>query len=351
MHIPDGYLSPQTCVAFGAAMVPIWAGAVGKVKRRLKSKYVPLMAVGAAFSFTIMMFNIPIPDGTTAHAVGGALLAVVVGPWAASICITIALAIQALLFGDGGIWTFGANCFNMAFLLPFVSYYVYRSVAGRSEIRSKRRLIGGALGGYLGLNIAALAAGVELGLQPILFHGANGTPLYCPYPLHIAVPAMLFAHLTLAGPLEGVVTAMVVRYLQSRNPALLGAYEKGSDLGDMRGGGYRKLWWGVAVLILLSPLGLLAQGTAWGEWGTEQLRKLIGFIPAGLERLSDSWSHAPLPDYSLPGFDSGFWHGAIIYMLSALAGVGVILLLTHLFRRIQEAEERNREGKDEGSRA
>ena len=77
------------------------------------------MAMAAAFSFVIMMFNIPLPGGTSAHAVGGTLLAVVLGPWAACICVTIALVIQALLFGDGGVWTFGANCFNMAFVMPF----------------------------------------------------------------------------------------------------------------------------------------------------------------------------------------------------------------------------------------
>ncbi len=221
MHIPDGYLSPSTCLTLGAAMVPVWTVAAKKVKAYEQSRIVPLMAMASAFSFVIMMFNIPVLGGTTAHAVGGGLLAVVLGPWAASICITIALAIQALLFGDGGVWAFGANCFNMAFLLPFSAWAVYRLVAGNSGLKSPRRWIGAALGGYVGINVAALATAVELGLQPLLFHAADGTPLYCPFPIGVAVPAMMVGHLVLAGPLEGVVTALVVRYLQATDTDLL----------------------------------------------------------------------------------------------------------------------------------
>ena len=77
MHIPDGYLSPQTEAVFGAAMLPIWYTAAKRVKRVVKSRYVPLLAIGAAFSFLVMMLNVPIPGGTTAHAVGGVLIAII----------------------------------------------------------------------------------------------------------------------------------------------------------------------------------------------------------------------------------------------------------------------------------
>ncbi len=339
MHIPDGYLSPSTCVAFGVVMLPVWAKAVKNVKNRIRSRYVPLMAIGAAFAFTIMMYNVPIPGGTTAHAVGGGLLAVVIGPWAATICITIALAIQALLFGDGGVWTFTANCFNMAFVMPFVAYGVYRLIAARSELTSPRRWIGAAAGGYLGLCAAALCAAVELGLQPILFHTASGVPLYCPYPLSISVPAMLLAHLLVAGPLEAVVTALVVRYLQSYDTELLKSDTPACEPSPHASIGYRKMWWALGAMVVLSPLGLLAGGTAWGEWGTDELQKAIGFIPAGLGRLADTWSHAPFRDYSLPGLDS-FGSSALVYIFCALFGVGIVILMTYLFGRLQAKEGR-----------
>src|SRR5215210_8053883 len=103
MHIPDGYLSPIISVGAGAATIPAWAIAVQRVKSVLNHRTVPLLAVFAAFAFTIMMFNIPVPGGTTAHAVGGTLIAVVLGPWAAVLGISMALILQALFFGDGGI--------------------------------------------------------------------------------------------------------------------------------------------------------------------------------------------------------------------------------------------------------
>src|SRR6476469_4348962 len=131
MHIPDSYLSPATCAVLGAAMVPVWATAARRAKRVVKSRFAPLMAVGAAYSFLVMMFNVPIPDGTTAHAVGGVLVAVLLGPWAAVIAVSVALAVQALFFGDGGVLSFAANCVNMAVVMPFVGYGIYVLLARR----------------------------------------------------------------------------------------------------------------------------------------------------------------------------------------------------------------------------
>jgi cobalt/nickel transport system permease protein len=221
MHIPDGYLGPATCGVFYAVMLPIWTVASKIVKRTLKVRQVPMLAIGAAFSFVIMMFNVPIPGGTTGHAVGGVLVAILLGPWAACIAITVALVIQALLFGDGGITAIGANCFNMAFILPFVGYYVYRLISVGSQIGSKRRVIAAGIGAYLGINVAALCAGIEFGLQPLLHHTANGQSLYCPYGLNVAIPAMLGEHMLVFGWIEVIVTALVVKYLQKQSPELL----------------------------------------------------------------------------------------------------------------------------------
>ena len=221
MHIPDGYLGPQTYAAAYGIMAPLWAAASRIVSATLRSRQVPLLALGAAFSFVIMMFNVPIPGGTTGHAVGAVLVAVLLGPWAAVIAVSVALIVQALLFGDGGITAIGANCLNMALIMPFVGYGVYRLVAGRSDVRSPRRWIGAALGGYVGLNAAALATAVEFGIQPLIAHNAAGQPLYAPYPLSVAVPVMAAEHLLLFGFVEAAVTGMVVAYLQRSDPSLL----------------------------------------------------------------------------------------------------------------------------------
>jgi len=210
MHIPDGYLSPQTCAVMGTAMIPVLYVAAKKVNKTFEKKDISTMAIGSAFSFTIMMFNVPVPGGTTAHAIGATLLAIILGPWAATISLTAALVIQALIFGDGGVLALGANSFNMAFIAPFVGYGVYKLML----FLKLNKVVSSSIGAYIGINAAALTAGLELGLQPVLFHTANGTPLYFPYGLNISIPAMLFAHLTVAGIVEAVITGLVIHYLE-----------------------------------------------------------------------------------------------------------------------------------------
>ncbi|MFH1897005.1 MAG: cobalt transporter CbiM [Candidatus Desantisbacteria bacterium] len=230
MHIPDGYLGPTTSSVFCGMMLPIWTIAAKIVKKTLKAKQVPMLAIGAAFSFVLMMFNVPIPGGTSGHAVGGVLVAILLGPWAACIALTVALVIQALLFGDGGITAIGANCFNMAFVLPFVGYYIYRLISYNAAIDSTRRVIAAGVAGYIALNIAALVTGIEFGLQPMLHHTASGQALYCPYGLKVAVSIMAGEHLLVFGWVEAIVTALVIKYLQKQAPELL---ERGGQVQDL----------------------------------------------------------------------------------------------------------------------
>ena len=292
MHIPDGYLSPATCAVGYAVTAPMLAVASRRVRRRVKDRQVPLLAMMSAMCFLIMMFNVPIPDGTTAHAIGGALVAIVLGPWAGMIAVSVALAFQALLFGDGGVLAYGVNAFNMAIVLPFVGYGVYRLIAGRSVLTSGRRVVAAGIGGYVGLNTAALAAGIELGIQPDLFHNAQGAPLYSPYHLSQAVPAMLLAHLAVAGVVEAALTAGVLAYLQRANLALLRVNHPnlavdgaGRVAGAPRFKPVRLALAAIAVMVLLTPLGLLAPGTAFGENGR-------GFVRAsfatGFEQLVEA---------------------------------------------------------------
>ena len=235
MHIPDGYLGPPTYGGLWAATAGIWYYASLKVRRTLRASQVPILALGAALSFVIMMFNVPIAGGTTGHATGTALLAITLGPWAAVIAVSIAIAVQAVLFGDGGITALGANCFNMAFVDAMVSYAVYRLITGPVRDpetpgpgKNRKNVLASALAGYAGINAAALLASVELGIQPILHRGADGRPLYCPFPLKVTVPAMMIGHLAVFGPLEAAFTALAVAYLGRAYPDLLrpGAGEK-----------------------------------------------------------------------------------------------------------------------------
>jgi len=222
LHIPDGYLGPQTYAAAYGAAVPFWVVSSRILNRTLKARQVPLLALGAAFSFVIMLFNVPVPGGTTGHAVGAVLVAVLMGPWAACIAVSIALLVQALVFGDGGITAYGANCLTMAVVMPFTGYGVYRLFAWKSPPSSARRAAAAAAGGYVGLNAAALVTAFLLGIQPIIGGAdAAGRPLYAPYPLAVALSVMASTHLLLFGFVEAAVTGLVLRYLQRTDKSLL----------------------------------------------------------------------------------------------------------------------------------
>jgi cobalt/nickel transport system permease protein len=327
MHIPDGYLGPQTYVVLDVVMVPIWIVAARKVKRTLRARQVPLLALGAAFSFVLMMFNVPVIGGSTGHAVGATLIAVILGPWAAVIAVSIALVIQAGLFGDGGITSLGANCFNMAVVAPFVGYYLFRLFAGDAPA-TRRRVVSAGAAGYIALVVAAIVTGVEFGLQPLLNHTASGQPLYAPYGLAVAVPAMALGHLFVFGWIEAFVTMGVVAALSRSDPALLENKPAARPL--------RWLWAALAAAVLLTPLGALAPGTAWGEWNPEQLKSALGYVPADFARLGGMW-RAAMPGYLAPGVSNAL----LGYLVAALVGtaltVGIALAIGAVLARPRAA--------------
>jgi cobalt/nickel transport system permease protein len=332
MHIPDGYLSPSTCATLYVLAISGWYGALRRVKRLLSTRTIPLISVFAAFCFVVMMFNVPLPGGTTGHAVGVTVATIVLGPSGAILAVSIALTIQALFFGDGGITALGANCFNMAIVGSVVAYGVYRLIASHAEVNSRRRVVAAAVAGYVSINASALLAAIEFGIQPSLFHDATGTPLYAPYPLHIAIPAMMIGHLTIAGLAEAAISAGMISYLQRADIGLLRGeafYEPDASPGQSRVG--TPVWIVVGLMMMLTPLGILAAGTAWGEWTTAELPTQTpvgqGSIPAGLEKLANVWT-APFPNYA-PSFIRSRAFG---YFLSAVFGVGVLLLIMLLAR-------------------
>jgi len=318
MHIPDNYLSPATCAVMGAAMVPVWTASVRQVKQ-LPTAKIPMLGIGAAFAFLIMMFNVPVPGGTTAHAIGGTLMAVLLGPWAACIAVSVALLIQALLFGDGGVLAFGANCFNMAFVAPFLGYFIYTFC--RSRVRTDRGvMVSLGVAAYLALVMSALCAGIELGIQPAIARDAAGLPLYCPYPLIVSIPAMLIPHVTVAGFVEVFFTVGVFSFIRRVSP---GSVYEGAKTR------IHFIYGFLVALVCLSPLGLLAPGSAWAEWSPEEIRNVVvggqplGFVPSGL--VQGFHLHAAFSDYAMPGLPE--WLG---YLLSAVTGGAILIIVFKL---------------------
>lgn len=316
MHIPDNYLSPSTDAVLAVAMVPVWVRCAKKVREDLDARQVSFLGMAAAFSFLLMMFNVPLPGGTTGHAVGGTLIALLLGPEAACLAVSVALLIQAVIFGDGGILAFGANCFNMAFVLPFVGMACYRLIAGKSPSPTRRR-VAMFVGSYLGLNVAALVAALEFGIQPLLFSGPAGQALYCPYPLSVSIPAMLIPHLLVAGVVEGVATVAIYEFVAHAAPEYVVATPEGKGAGT---GGLMWVAVLVAALAVATPLGLLAEGTAWGEWGADEIAETgAGYVPAGMMD-GFNWE-AVMPDYSF-----GSLPDAVAYILSAVIGIAALVI-------------------------
>lgn len=209
MHIPDGFLDPSICAVTYAATLVFWVFAFRRAKHVLSDRQVPLLATLTAMFFAVQMMNYPVVGGTTAHLLGGPILAITLGPYAGVISMTILLLIQALLFGDGGITTFGANVWNMGVIGVFIPYLLFmltrRVVSGRSGL-----LAGAFVGAFAGDLLAAVFAGLELGFSA----------LYFPYSVPIAVTAMAVHHAVI-GIGEGIATAIILSALLRTRPDLL----------------------------------------------------------------------------------------------------------------------------------
>lgn len=344
MHIPDNYLSPQTDAVMAVAMVPVWVHCIKKVRATLDREHMAFLGICAAFSFLLMMFNVPLPGGTTGHAVGGALIALLLGPEPACIAVSVALALQALLFGDGGILSFGANCFNMAFVLPFVAAIVFRALNSRLHDKSWGTAASAVVAGWVGLCVAALCAAIEFGIQPMLFTDASGAPLYCPFPLSVSIPAMLIPHMLVAGVVEGVASAAIYGFIKKTAPGIIVGPEATDGLLSAKAATAKKtsiiptiiL---VVLLMIATPLGLLATGDAWGEWDAEGAATAVQ--EAGDDSLQASVGlDAPTFADTLPTGDYlqayseeqglDFAGQAAMYILSGVIGVAVLTIVFRL---------------------
>ncbi|MBW3093021.1 PDGLE domain-containing protein [Bifidobacterium sp. 82T10] len=375
MHIPDNFISPSTGALFWVVMIPVWFLCMRAVMREATPEKMAYLGAGAAFSFLIMMFNVPTPGGTTAHGVGAALIALLLGPQYATVAVSVALLLQALLFGDGGLITLGANCFNMGVVLPFTAYGLYAGVRGVASRIAGRRPAGESAGGsarpaaatassveaavaavpagvdriaqfvagYVGITMAALCVAIELGVQPLLFRAIDGQSLYFPFGLAVTVPAMLIPHLAVAGVVEGLMTVAVVDFVRRTAPEIVRSRAASGDIAGRavnetaadvpavpvaaqpRAGLRASAWIALAAVALLSPIGLIATGDAWGEWGAEDFMAATGldYVPQYIAH-GFSWN-ALLPDYSLSGLPD-----IAGYLLSAVIGIAVTTIVFRL---------------------
>jgi cobalt/nickel transport system permease protein len=268
LHIPDGFLTPIIALLSWLLTLLILAIALRRTQNQIGERTIPLMGVMAAFIFAAQMINFPVAGGTSGHLLGGALAAIVLGPWAGLLVMTAVIAVQGLLFQDGGLLVMGANILNMGILTTLIGYGLYHPAARRSR---RVQLATAGAAGWLSVMAGALATSLQLWL--------SGTT-----PLRLVLPAMLGVH-ALIGIGEGLITAAAVSFLLRSRPDLLSTTQ---NAGGNRG-------WALAGLLASLAVVLLAPLASTNPDGLERVAADLGFLGAA--------APAPfslLPDYTLP---------------------------------------------------
>ncbi len=199
LHAPDGFVSVPVAVAMWGITALVVAFAVRRTNRSLDERAVPLMGVMAAFIFAAQMFNFPVAGGTSGHMLGGVLAAVMLGPWAGTLVMTAVVAVQALLFQDGGLVIMGANIFNMGVIGTLGGYGLYRAIALLLGGEERGRLPAAAVAAWASVMGGALAMALQLGVSGVI-------------PLEVTLPAMLGVH-ALIGIGEALITVAALGFI------------------------------------------------------------------------------------------------------------------------------------------
>jgi cobalt/nickel transport system permease protein len=199
LHAPDGFVSAPIAIAMWLATITVIAYAVRRTNRHLDDRAVPLLGVMAAFIFAAQMFNFPVVGGTSGHLLGGVLAAVMLGPWAGTLVMTAVVAVQALLFQDGGLVIMGANIFNMGIVGTLGGYGLYRGIARLLGGEERGRLPAAAVAAWASVVAGSVAMALQLGASDVV-------------PLQLALPAMVGVH-ALIGIGEALITVAALAFI------------------------------------------------------------------------------------------------------------------------------------------
>lgn len=303
LHIPDGFLNVVVSVIFWIATIVTLGFAISKTNKSLGEKQIPLMGIMAAFIFAAQMINFPVAGGTSGHLLGGALAAIVLGPWAGMLVMTAVIAVQALLFQDGGLLVMGANIFNMGLVTAAIGYGLYRSVMGQSKT-VKLGVV--AFAAWLSVMAGALLTALQLWL--------SGTSQ-----LQIVIPAMMGVH-ALIGVGEALITVFALAFILQTRPDLLG---EGSESAK---GSRNWIWVGGIVALLVVLISPFASGD---PDGLERVAEDLGFIGTGLDA-----PYSIIPDYTIPFLGET----ALSTILAGVVGIIVVAVIMILIGRGMKAK-------------
>ena len=209
MHVPDGFLDAPTSVATGAVAVVAVGISLAKARHELDDKTAPMAGLVAAFIFAVQMLNFPVGAGTSGHLMGGALAAVLVGPWTGVLCVSVVLLVQSLLFADGGITALGTNIVLMAVTTVLVGWLVFRLLQVLLPKRLSLVPVQAGIAAFVSVPAAALVF--------VALYAVGGT---ADIPLDTLLSAMVGVHV-LIGIGEAVITFLVVASIVSVRPDLV----------------------------------------------------------------------------------------------------------------------------------
>ena len=330
MHMSENYLSPSTCIVLDIIFVVLLIIAIKKTRASIPRERMLLLGFVAAVSCVVMMVDLPVSGGTSAHAICGAIIAILFGPWAAVVAVTVALFVQAILFGDGGLLCLGANGLIMAFVLPFVAYGIYW-VFSKIIKGLRGELVGGFIGSYIAFVISALLSAVLCSLQPLFFHDSFGNALYAPYPLTVAIPSILANALALWAFVEAILTCVLLVFF--RKKTVLFPVNKVSRKVEVDKKNLKPIVVLCLVISLIVPVVSLCIHSAFGIWTIDTLNTNVGYIPAGIK---DGWSWSGLlPSYTLFGLPHLFTY-ILSGVFASLATLAIFKLISFGYKPLQE---------------
>jgi len=308
MHVPDGFLSFPIAALMWIASLAVIGIALRRVSDSLGEKQVPLMGVLAACIFAGQMLNFTVAGGTSGHLMGAALATILLGPWAAILVLTSVVAVQAVIFQDGGLLALGANIFNMGIVGAFVAYFAYRSVQQLAGGRRWGIFVGGFAAAWLSIVVASLAVALQLAL--------SGTS-----PANIAVPAMGGVHM-LIGIGEGLITVGALSLLHATRPDILG-------VGEAKPAG-AGVW--VAGMLIALVLAIASPLASTYPDGLEYVAEQHGFLETAQEPTFNI-----IPDYIVPGIANEALATILAGVIGLLVVFGVAYGLAYARRKRTQA--------------
>lgn len=299
LHMPDGFLSIPVALLGWLLTILVVGYALRQTGERLGERQIPLLGVIAAFIFAAQAINFPVAAGATGHLLGGALAAILLGPWAASLIMTAVIATQALLFQDGGLVVMGWNIINMGVITSFSGYASYRLLLRILGARPGANISGAFFAAWLSVVIGAMATSVELAVSGII-------------PLKFVLPAMVSIH-GLIGIGEAIITVGAVSLLRVVRPEVL----VGGDLAPRK----RASYFVVVGLLLAIFVAAISPFAATDPDGLEKVASSEGFL-----QLGDSPVYELFPDYVIPYIES-----EALATFLAVAGGAILVFILSLF--------------------